>query len=231
MTDVWITSEGPFFTNIPQDLVEAVADLREKLWWISLCLNEPQDLTTVLSSIAAEIEDGTLTRLELEDLNFDIAQPNTKLRNQSQFRMSCIAFICVENMISAGNGNLAWPLICHTNYLIGTTENGIQLLTKAEEQLKKTISGKAAREKGGKKTKDKYDKVRAQLAHLLAECAPSEGWTSQRQAIDVIHDHLQNYVTAASLGVALPDIHATANKWLSEYAEIKEVYTAHAAKK
>lgn len=222
-----------FSTGYPQSSLEVIEDLQEKLRIIALALDPSLGLEDHLAGISRDIKNGTTTSFDIEDLNFyKLISGNIEHRQIYQFQTSCIALMCAKNRVASGAVQSAWPLLCHTSYLIGTIEDGLALAAKAEEHLRKLEASKPNKKKGGKVTKEKYDKIRTHMIELLASRAPSGGWTTKKQAADTIYGELQEFILEESLGLLLPDIHATATKWLQKSGNVKinEAYIANAAK-
>lgn len=222
-----------FSTGYAQSLPDILKDHHEKLKSIAFALDASLDLESHLAEVSKGIESGKITSFDIEDLNLNrLLSGDMESRQIYRFQMCCIALTCAQDRIASGHAQTAWPLLCHNSYLIGTIEDGLALAAKAEEHQKKLQKSIPNKKKGGNVTKEKYDKIRAQMIALLTSRAPSGGWGTKKQAVDTIYSELQDFISEASLGLLLPDIHATATKWLqkSGNAEINEAYLANAAK-
>jgi hypothetical protein len=228
MSKLNLNVKDTLFPNIPKNAKKCIEVMHERLEDISTHFIEPVSLTETLSELSEAIDKGDITDDELLALNMRrVTLQKSQQRQEAAFYMSCIAYIQAKKLVTSGDEVDAWPLLCHTSYLIGQAETVLAVLNEA---LSKKENAKPGQQKGGRVTKEKYDKIRTRMIELLQTCTPAGGWISQKQAIDVIHDELQAYVAEASLGLALPDIYETATNWLSDNAEIKEVYLANAAK-
>lgn len=221
------------FANFQQSLTEVVNDQHEKLRLLALGLEYPLDLEETLVRVSERIDSGAITSFEVADLKLDeLLSRDINFRQTCQFEMSCIALVCAEKRIAAGDEGAAWPLLCHTSYLIGVTEDGLAVAAKAKEDLQRSAARKPGKQKGGRVTKEKYDKIRAHMIELLTNRAPNGGWITKVQAVDAIAGDLQKFALEADLNLRLPDIHNTATNWLKKSgdAAVNYAYSAAAAK-
>lgn len=222
-----------FPSEASKSLERIIQEQYYRLTEIVAYLETPINLSNFIEKISAEIDSRAIDSDTISQLNLErlIAQ-NPETSQIRQFEIACIALACTKKIFSSGNLDSAWPLTCHTNYLIGTVERQTELFEAAKKNFEKAKSNKTRAQKGGAATKDQYTKIRSHMAGLLMRKAPDCGWISKKSAVDSILGALEEFVTQTDLNLPLPDLHATATKWLQRSGdlEINEAYEKSSAK-
>ncbi|MCF7539186.1 hypothetical protein [Pseudomonas petrae] len=219
------------FPNIPNNAKESFETQHQRLKEISVHFEEPLDLDEILSALSEAIETGNITEDEIMDLNLAGVIPRKRLdRQQAQFHMSCLAYIQAKKQIDSGDEAAAWPLLCHTSYLIGQTETGLAESNEARWTSENALLG---RQLGGKATNEKYAPFRTRMVELLKSRAPEGGWKTKKQAVETIYLELEKFIPEdPSSNVKIEDFHQAATNWLkkSGNAEINDAYEAYSFK-
>ncbi|WP_122555629.1 hypothetical protein [Pseudomonas viridiflava] len=203
------------YVRIPKNLPEVLRKQYNRLAKIAPALEEPIDLRKLLAAMTLAIDEERLTVHDLADnKQEELLSQDINVRQLCQFHSTCITYLCAKRKMDQGDENEAWPLACHTSYLIGVTEDGLFLAAKAKEARRKAEAGLPGRQKGGKATKAKYDRVRKIMAELIEANTPSGGWTTKTQAVNHVYEEL--VMSASDLDVQFPDLHSTALRWLQD---------------
>lgn len=217
------------FLTIPNTAKKLVERQLEQLEEISTYFEEPTDLAEFLSELSKAIEVGNITEDIMLELNMDGVISRTRVnRQQAQFHMSCIAYIQAKKQIDADNEVAAWPLLCHTNYLIGQAETG---LTESNEERWHIESALPGRQLGGKVTNEKYEPLRKRMIELLKIRAPTGGWKTKKQAVDAIYSELETFISEEPNSDIVKDAHNLATSWLKKSGnfDINNAYFANAS--
>lgn len=220
-----------FFPNIPRGLADTIQWQYEKLQEVSMVVNYPENLNEYLEELTQDIESGDITYDDLVDIYADtIFNKNIAIRYQTQFKISCIAFIHAKEKVHKIHETSVWPLLCHASFLIATAESAANLVYQEQEVQRISESGQPGRKKGGKVTSELYRPIRDYVVKLLRDSKPSGGWRTKKQAIDAIHGDLEKFISGSTeLQISITDIYATAEKWLKSGGnpEIIEAYNAN----
>ncbi|BBP57099.1 hypothetical protein [Pseudomonas sp. St316] len=219
------------FQNIPNNAKESIETQHGRLKEISIHFEEPLDLDEILSALSQAIEAGNITEDEIMELHLECVIPRKRLdRQQAQFHMSCLAYIQAKKLIESGDEAAAWPLLCHTSYLIGQTETWLAESNDARWTSENALLG---RQLGGKVTNEKYAPFRTRMVELLKSRAPEGGWKTKKQAVETIYLELEKFIPEdPNSNVQIEDFHQAATNWLkkSGVTEINEAYQAHSYK-
>ncbi|QAY84099.1 hypothetical protein [Pseudomonas arsenicoxydans] len=217
------------FPKIPKNAKESIDAQYLRLNEISTHFEEPLDLAETLLALSKAIELGHITENEIIELHMNgVISRNPLNRQQAQFHISCLAYIQAKKYVDSGNDVAAWPLLCHTSYLIGQTETVVAESNEARWLSENTLPGQQL---GGKVTSEIYEPIRTRMIELLKKCAPAEGWKTQKQALETIHPELEKFILEEfDSNLTIKDIYNTAESWIkkSGNTEIHNTYLAHA---